>query len=201
MKTQHYIVGIDEVGRGPLAGPVAVGAVAATPAMLRKFRDIKESKQLSAEKREAWVKRIRAAQKASVNGELNVAVRMVSAKEIDRIGIAPAIRKALARALTSLALDPRQVTVLLDGGLKAPPEYKKQKTIIRGDASETAIAMASVVAKVRRDKLMVRLANTYPKYDFATHKGYGTAQHIALIRKHSLSEIHRKSFCRSFIKD
>lgn len=200
MKKQRYIIGIDEVGRGPLAGPVAVGAVATTPAILRKFRDIKESKQLSAEKREAWVKRI-TAEKKLAGDELRFAVAMVSAKEIDRIGIAPAIRKALARALKVLALDPSSVTVLLDGGLKAPPEYKKQKTIIRGDASETAIAMASVVAKVRRDKLMVRLAKNYPHHDLATNKGYGTAKHIALIRKHGLSEIHRKSFCTAFATD
>ena len=194
MKRTRFIIGIDEVGRGPLAGPVAVGAVAATAAMLRKFRTIKESKQLSEAKREEWSKLIHAA----ASNELHLAVSMVSAKEIDRIGIAPAIRKALAASLKKLNLDPRDSTVLLDGGLKAPPEYKKQKTIIRGDASETAIAMASVIAKVKRDRLMVTLDAKYPKYGFAQHKGYGTSLHIKAIKKHGLTPLHREHFCIHF---
>lgn len=195
MTKRRFIVGIDEVGRGPLAGPVAVGAVALTPLLQRKFRAIKESKQLSPAQREVWNAKILAA----VNDELRISVAMVSAKEIDRIGIAPAIKKALAKALSSLALDPKECTVLLDGGLTAPPEYTHQETIIRGDASETTIAMASVIAKVKRDAHMVRLASKYPNYNFAQHKGYGTKAHIEALFCHGLSEIHRKSFCR-FLK-
>ena len=173
-----------------MAGPVAVGVVALTPRMRKKFRTIKESKQLSEEKREAWVKII----KSEEGDELRTTVAMVSAKEIDRIGIVPAIRKALARAITKLKLNPSHCTVLLDGGLKAPPEYKKQQTIIRGDASETAIAMASVVAKVKRDRLMVALEKKHPHYGFAQHKGYGTKAHYRAIKKHGLTALHRRSF-------
>lgn len=191
MKRTRFIIGIDEVGRGPLAGPVAVGAVAATAAMLRKFRTIKESKQLSEGKREEWTKVI----KAHEGDELRVAIAMVSAKEIDRIGIVPAIRIALATSLRKLAIHPSDCAVLLDGGLKAPLEYKKQKTIIRGDESETVIAMASVVAKVKRDKLMVGEDKNYPNYGFAKHKGYGTKAHMRALNKHGLSLLHRKSFC------
>lgn len=192
MKSARYIIGIDEVGRGPLAGPVAVGAIAITPQLLKKFRTIKESKQLSETKREEWSAKIFAA----AGDELHVAVAMVSAKEIDRIGIAPAIRKALRVALKKLAIDPKDARVLLDGGLYAPDEYTNQETIIRGDASETAIAMASVVAKVKRDTLMIRLAKKYPEYNFSQHKGYGTKAHIQALHAHGLSEIHRKSFCK-----
>lgn len=188
---RKYTIGIDEVGRGPLAGPVAVGAVVATSRMLQKFRDIKESKQLSAHQREAWSARIA----ASKSAELNFAISFVSSHIIDTKGISFAIRLALARALKKLDIEPSDCTVLLDGGLRAPEEYDSQKTIIRGDSSETAIAMASVVAKVARDSVMTKEDIKYSEYGFRQHKGYGTAKHIAAIRKHGLSKIHRVSFC------
>ncbi len=191
---KRFIIGIDEVGRGPLAGPVAVGAIAASPAMIRRFRGIKESKQLSHERRSEWVKLM----KEREGEELRLAVAMVSAKEVDRIGIAPAIRRALARAIAKLGVDPRASIVLLDGGLHAPKEYEVQRTIVGGDAKETAIAMASVLAKERRDDLMRRYARRYPKYGFEGHMGYGTKAHIAAIKKHGLTPLHRASFCRSF---
>ena len=191
MRRAKYIIGIDEVGRGPLAGPVAVGAVAATPLMLRRFRAIKESKQLSPAKREEWDKKMC----DLASHELRLAVSMVSAREIDRIGITAAIRKALAASLRKLSIDPSECEVLLDGGLSAPLSYERQTTIIRGDASVTAIAMASVIAKVKRDGLMVREAKRYPEYGFAAHKGYGTKTHMDALRKHGLSPLHRKSFC------
>lgn len=191
--SKKFIVGIDEVGRGPLAGPVAVGAVAATPAMIRKFRAIKESKQLSPREREEWYAKI----KSLSSDELCFVVAIVAAKTIDRIGIVPAIRRALAASLKKLAVDPRECTALLDGGLHAPPEYKNQKTIIRGDASETVIAMASVVAKVERDRLMAgKLHRKFPVYGFDRHKGYGTKVHYEALAKHGLSPEHRKSFLR-----
>ena len=195
MKKVRYIIGIDEVGRGPLAGPVAVCALAATPHMLKHFRGIKDSKQLSEAQREAWLKIIKAHQ----GDELSFAVTMISAREIDLRGIAPAIRKALASSLKKLAIDPSECEVRLDGGLKAPPQYKKQKTIIKGDEKESAIAMASIVAKVARDRLMVRLDAKYAEYrlyGLAQHKGYGTKAHIAAIARHGLSDIHRASFCK-----
>ncbi|HXK37748.1 MAG TPA: ribonuclease HII [Candidatus Paceibacterota bacterium] len=188
-----YIIGIDEVGRGPLAGPVAVGAILATPDMLQAFTEIKESKQLSEKKRELWNDKILAAR-----GEgLRSVVCFVPAEEIDVIGIAPAIKKALKEGLVQLAVDPTECRVLLDGGLYAPEEYINQETIIGGDGKETIIAMASVVAKVARDRLMVQLAESYPEYDFAKHKGYGTKAHMDAIRTHGLSKEHRRSFCKN----
>ncbi len=194
MKKWKFIIGVDEVGRGPLAGPVAVGAVLATPRMLWRFRAIKESKQLNPKQREAWVLSIN----ASCGEELSFAVSFVSAGVIDKKGITFAIRTALRRSLAKLDVDPESVLVLLDGGLHAPECYSQQKTIIRGDATETAIAMASVVAKVARDRHMIRLHKKFPQYDFPRHKGYGTALHIAAIKKHGLSVLHRKSFCGNF---
>lgn len=191
MKTKpKFIIGIDEVGRGPLAGPVAVGAVLATPATLRRFRHIKESKQLSPKAREEWSLRIRNA----AGSDLRIAVSFVSATMIDKKGIVPAIRTALATSLKKLRVNPAECCVLLDGGLVAPPEYTTQQTIIRGDASETVIAMASVVAKVERDQLMTVLHKKFPKYGFDAHKGYGTKKHIHTIRKHGPSLEHRLTF-------
>ena len=189
----RYIIGIDEVGRGPLAGPVAVCALAATPHKLKYFRSIKDSKQLSEAQREAWLKIMKAHQ----GDELSFAVTMISPREIDLYGIAPAIRKALASSLKKLGINPAECEVRLDGGLKAPLAYVKQKTIIKGDEKESAIAMASIVAKVARDKLMVRQDKQYPGYGFTAHKGYGTRAHISAIRRLGLSAIHRKSFCKN----
>ena len=189
----RYIIGIDEVGRGPLAGPVAVCALAVSPHMLKHFRGIKDSKQLSESQREEWLQLI----KMHMGDELRFAVSMVSAKEIDQKGIAPAIKKSLAASIKKLGISPADCEVRLDGGLKAPPEYKKQKTIIKGDEKESMIAMASIVAKVTRDRLLVRLDKKYPGYGLAGHKGYGTVSHIAAIRSLGFSGIHRRSFCKN----
>ena len=192
----RFVIGIDEAGRGPLAGPVAVGAVGVTRDMLRKFRTIKESKQLSAEKREVWTKEILRVAKEQ-KSELRTAVTMVSAKEIDTHGIVSAIKKALTTSIKKLNINPNDCEVLLDGGLKAPLEYKKQRTIIRGDASKTAIAMASVIAKVKRDAYMTNLDKKYPNYGFAQHKGYGTKEHYRALKRKGISPLHRKSFLKS----
>ncbi len=185
-----FQIGIDEVGRGPLAGPVAVGAVVATPRMIRRFRDIKESKQLTAKAREEWYARIQ----DSVGDDLRFAVSFVSASMIDRKGIVWAIRHALAASIKKLNVNPAECRVLLDGGLVAPAEYTAQQTIIRGDASETVIAMASVMAKVKRDRLMIARNKKLSMYEFPVHKGYGTKKHIHAIRTHGPSKEHRLTF-------
>lgn len=193
MENPRYVIGIDEVGRGPLAGPVAVCALRITPRLLLRFKTIKESKQLSERQREIWYGRML----ARTGPELSFAVSFVGARIIDEKGIQYAIRLALTRSLRKLHARPDQCLVLLDGGLYAPKAYAKQRTIIRGDATKTVIAMASVVAKITRDRLMSRLHAKHPAYGFARHKGYGTMTHYAAIRKHGLSEQHRKSFLRT----
>ncbi len=190
-----FLVGIDEVGRGPLAGPVAVGVAMATPEAIKKFKKIKESKQLSRGQREEWYAKICAKESG-----IRVAVSFVSARVIDKQGINSSIRKAISRGLKKLSPNPKQSRVLLDGGLEAPAEFANQETIIRGDAKETIIAIASVVAKVERDQLMLRVHKKYPQYGFDTHVGYGTAKHIAAIKKYGLTLLHRKSFCTSFME-
>lgn len=190
-----YYIGIDEVGRGPLAGPVAVGAVLATNEVLAQFSEIKESKQLSEKKREIWNTRILDA----VSDDLRTNVAFVSAARIDEIGIAPAIKEALTHAIGELAANPNECRVLLDGGLYAPEEYTNQETIIKGDANEVVIAMASVIAKVARDRHMLTLDPKYPGYGFAKHKGYGTAAHCVAIKERGLSAEHRKTFCSKII--
>jgi len=201
MKTR-FVVGVDEAGRGPLAGPVAVGAVAiredarAKRALKKAFPNVRDSKQLSSKKRDEWFSLIQQLAKA---GHLSWAVSFSSAKTIDEKGITRAIASAIARSLRKLVANPKNISVLLDGGLKAPKEYAQQKTIVRGDATHLPIALASVCAKVLRDRRMERYALLYPVYAFEEHKGYGTKKHVRAIRKHGLSQIHRKSFCRGVI--
>jgi ribonuclease HII len=184
------IVGIDEAGRGPLAGPVAVGAVALLQLAGLDLTGLKDSKQLSPAARAAWFLKMRDWRAA---GQLNYATALVGAKLIDERGISWAIRSGLARCLQKLEIgfDSR---ILLDGGLRAPKLYLNQTTIIRGDESEPAIALASIAAKIRRDRHLVRLAQRYPDYGFEIHKGYGTARHYAALAQHGPCPIHRRSF-------
>ena len=187
-----YLIGIDEVGRGPIAGPVAVGAfVFLKPSAKKYFKGVKESKQLSESKREEWFSKILDAKKI---GLINFSVTFQSEKVIDKKGISFAIKKCLAISLDKLKINPKDVEVRLDGGLKAPLEYINQKTIIKGDAKETVIALASICAKVLRDRKMREWSRKYPKYGFDVHKGYGTKGHYEAIKKHGLMALHRRSF-------
>ena len=190
------------MGRGPIAGPVAVGAfVVLDPAAVsrsRIFRGVKESKQLTPEARERWFAIIQSAQRS---GLVDFAVTFQSEKIIDTKGISFAISTALASSLEKLGVEPARAVVLLDGGLRAPDHFKNQKTIIRGDTKETVIALASICAKVLRDRRMVRLALKHPGYGLAEHKGYGTKAHYAAIKRQGLSVLHRQSFCRSLAKN
>lgn len=191
------LVGIDEVGRGPLAGPVGVG-VALVPVDFDwgLIPGVTDSKQLSVGKREeifAIARQLKAA------GHLDFYVAMVSAAVIDRIGIVPAITRAMGRALTHLNLAPETAFIKLDGGLKAPTHFLYQKTIIKGDAKEPVIGLASIVAKVTRDRYMVRMGKKSPfaPYTFTTHKGYGTKAHRAAIAQYGLSSLHRVTYCKN----
>ena len=184
MKKRRIIIGIDEAGRGPLAGPVCVGAVLAK-GKRQVLRGIKDSKKLSAGKREYWEKIIKK------NFESHYV--FVSHKTIDKIGISKALLLGVRKVLKKFSQKP--VLVLLDGLLKAPDDYK-QKTIIKGDERVPIISAASIIAKVVRDKRMVQLHKKFPKYRFDVHKGYGTKMHYKKIKQNGLSLIHRKSFCK-----
>jgi ribonuclease HII len=186
------VIGIDEAGRGPLAGPVAVGLVAVREGfdVAGEFPGVRDSKQLSEKKREQLFELLvtRVAQ-----GDARYQVELESAEAIDREGIALVIRRALRRGLDALAPDSRWVTVLLDGGLRAPVEYA-QESIIRGDESIPLISLASIAAKVTRDRLMNDFAKQYPAYGFERHKGYGTKTHYEALKNYGLTVIHRRSF-------
>ena len=199
-----YLIGIDEVGCGPLAGPVAVGAFLIPVANLNKvrliFRGVKESKQLNESRREAWFSIIQGAQK---DGLIDYRVTFKSEKIIDDRGLSFAIRSALAKSIGDLRIadkkiNPIQCRALLDGGLKAPKEYVNQKTIIKGDEKEMVIALASICAKVLRDRKLVKFAKRYPFYGFDIHKGYGTRAHYSAIKKLGVCAIHRRSFLKHF---
>lgn len=190
----EFCVGIDEAGRGPLAGPVAVGA-AMVPVDFdwKVLPGVTDSKQVSAKKRAVI---FGCAKKLRNEGRLDFAVSLVSARQIDKLGIVPAIALAMHRAISRLNLDPRNIHVKLDGGLKAPEQFV-QETIIKGDQKEKVIGLASICAKETRDAYMRQIAAKpqFAAYDFAAHKGYGTAAHRAAIKKHGLCVEHRQSFC------
>ena len=196
MARTRYLIGIDEAGRGPLAGPVSVGAVLVPTAFdWGQVEGARDSKKMTPTARGVVYAQLQALAREK---KLRFSVALSSARTIDRIGIVPAIRRALARAIVKLDADPRDCTVLLDGGLVAPEEFIYQETIVRGDDSEPVISLASIAAKVHRDRLMVRLGEKYPKYSFETHKGYGTALHRQAIQTYGLCAIHRRAFCTSF---
>ncbi len=187
-----YVIGIDEAGRGPIAGSVSVGAVC-IPVRFdwEPWQGVRDSKKLTPRAREEWFTKIH---RAHQEGILSYAVSFASARYIDRHGIVPAIQSALSRALRQLDADPLETLVLLDGSLKAPGVFYFQKTIIRGDQLEPVISLASIAAKVLRDRKMRQLAKKYPGYDFEIHKGYGTRGHYTRLRKHGPCAIHRRSF-------
>ncbi len=197
-RSTKYLIGIDEAGRGPLAGPVSVGVVIINTNDFKKrkkwFNGIKDSKKLSEKSREEWFAKIK---KAKHDGWMEFVAAFGSARAIDKIGINRVIRDAINRALLKLVPDPRQTKVLLDGGLRAPTNYIFQETIIKGDEKEPTIAAASIVAKVSRDRLMKKTAKKYPRYDFEKHKGYGTPGHYQKIKRHGPSPIHRRSFLKN----
>lgn len=188
------IVGIDEAGRGPLAGPVAVGVVALLPEFdLSLLAGIRDSKKLSERMRNVWFEKLEVWQAA---GLLRAAVVYEEAGAIDELGIATVIRRAVAAGLSRVATDPHSADVRLDGSLCAPKEYVHQRTIIRGDESEPVISLASVAAKVSRDRRMRAYAETLPEYGFEIHKGYGTKKHYEALALLGPSVIHRRTFLK-----
>ena len=183
----QYICGIDEVGRGPLAGPVVAGAV-----ILPKDCDIlylNDSKKLSEKMREALYDEIM--EKAIATG-----IGIVGPQRIDEINILQATYEAMRMAISNLKVRP---DLLLNDAVTIPEVNIRQVPIIKGDAKSASIAAASIIAKVTRDRLMVQYEDVLPGYGFAGNKGYGSALHIQAIREKGPTPIHRQSFIKNFI--
>lgn len=224
-KNIKYIIGIDEVGRGPIAGPVAVAAfkllITDYQLLIENAKEelkipLRDSKKLSKKQREVWFNFLK---KQKEEGNCDYAVSFVSSENIDKFGINKCIQKALNKSLEKVTSSeilfvspsdeagrgarPSQKELLapfgmlyvyLDGGLKAPSEYINQETIIKGDELHPIISMASIMAKVSRDRVMTNFAVEYPEYGFEKHSGYGTKAHYEAIKKHGQTPIHRKTF-------
>ena len=191
MKSHKWHIGIDEAGRGPLAGPVSVGAVMVKSDFdFSIFKNLKDSKKLSESKREEFFE--------VIDKKIKYKVVMVSNKVIDKKGISYAIKFAIKSLLKKLNPNIKNTKIFLDGSLKAPQEFT-QETIIKGDEKIPTISLASIMAKVTRDRHMKKISNKYPAFNFDIHKGYGTRKHIEAIKKHGPSELHRKSFISRII--
>lgn len=183
----NIVCGVDEAGRGPLAGPVFAAAVILPQGLV--IEGIDDSKKLSEKKREALYCEIK-----SLALAFNVA--FATEKEIDEVNILNATFLAMKRAVDGLILQPN--LVLIDGN-RAPDIGLPTKTIIKGDSLSVSIAAASILAKVERDRLMKKLSEKYPSYGFEKHKGYGTKLHVEAIKKYGPAEIHRKSFLKKIL--
>ena len=182
-----YICGIDEVGRGPLAGPVVAGAVILPKDC--KILYINDSKKLSAKKREELYDVI-------MEQAVAVGIGMASPQRIDEINILQATYEAMREAIQKLSVQP---DILLNDAVTIPQVDIRQVPIIKGDAKSISIGAASIVAKVTRDRLMEEYAKVLPEYDFASNKGYGSAAHIAALKQYGPSPIHRSSFIKNFV--
>ena len=183
-----YICGIDEVGRGPLAGPVVAAAV-----ILPKDCNIlyiNDSKKLSEAKREELYEQI-------VEQAISIGIGVVSQQRIDEINILQATYEAMREAVANLKVTP---DLLLNDAVTIPNLSMKQVPIIKGDAKSISIAAASIVAKVTRDRMMVEWGKIYPEYDFAGNKGYGSKKHIEALKEVGPCKLHRKTFISSFVE-
>ncbi|MFH1978868.1 MAG: ribonuclease HII [Patescibacteria group bacterium] len=206
-RKKFVLIGIDEAGRGPLAGPISVAAVMkivekknymklsgrndlCSLGKDKKLKGIKDSKKLSAKQREEWLEVIKR------NFEYRVA--MVGSQIIDRIGINRATYLAVARVLHKLSMSNTHSLVLLDGSLRAPKNYD-QEAIIKGDERIPLISAASVVAKVYRDRKMWKFHQLFPEYGFNKHKGYGTRLHYEKIAQNGLCLYHRRSYLKRLV--
>ena len=180
------VCGIDEAGRGPLAGPVCAAAVILPKGCV--IEGVNDSKKLTEKKREALFDIIK--EKA-----LAYSIAVADEKEIDEVNILQATYLAMRRAFEGLEIKPDMA--LVDGN-RDPILGIPTKTIVKGDANSMSIAAASILAKVTRDRFMLEMDEKYPEYQFAKHKGYGTKLHYEMLAKYGASEIHRKTFLRSF---
>jgi len=182
-KEINSIAGVDEAGRGPLAGPVVAAAVVLPRGLI--IPDLKDSKQLSAKKRKILFGIIK--KKA-----LAYAVGIVNSEIIDEINILQATFLAMHNAVVKLKVKPD--LCLIDGNREVPGLFCNQKAVVSGDAKSASVAAASILAKVSRDEIMLEYAKVYSVYDFEKHKGYGTRRHIEALRKYGVCPIHRTTF-------
>jgi ribonuclease HII len=182
MSESMLMCGVDEAGRGPLAGPVSAAAVILDPT--RPIEGLADSKKLSEKQRDQLAPIIR-------ERALAWAVAYAEVDEIDTVNILQATLLAMRRAVLALPIQPQQVLV---DGLYCPQTGIPSKAIVKGDSKIAAISAASILAKTARDELMLKLHTQYPQYGFDRHKGYPTAAHVAALREHGVSEVHRRSF-------
>lgn len=187
-KGYRFIAGVDEVGRGPLAGPVVCAAVIMPLDEELLIEGVDDSKKVSPKKRETLAELIKERAYAYTVFE-------VSEKEIDEINILEATKKGMREALLALEISPD--VVITDGNMTLDIPFP-QSSVIHGDALSYSIGAASIVAKVYRDALMDELAKTYPAYGFEKNKGYGTAEHINAIKEYGLCPVHRRTFTKKF---
>ena len=197
---ERFWVGIDEVGRGPVAGPVYVCAFLAEANEIQSIVSgiklpLRDSKKLTEKMRQKWFDYL---QKLAKEKKIRYIMTKASNKEIDDKGIAVCIRAAVDNCLEKLNLNITETKVFLDGGLKCNEKYN-QETIIKGDENIPVIALASIVAKVSRDKEMDELAKTHDKYGWQKNKGYGTKAHMDAIDKFGTCELHRVSFLKNHV--
>ncbi len=193
-------IGIDEVGRGALAGPVMVAAAAVIPNIrfsISKLGPLRDSKKLTPKQREAWFARFK------THPGISFAVARIYPRRIERLNISRAAnlaaRHAYQRLISNIQYPVSNVRVYLDGGLflgSRQAQPSNAITLVKGDEKITAIKIASIVAKVHRDRFMCRLSKRYSAYGFDVHKGYGTKKHYAALKKFGMSEAHRKTFCK-----
>ena len=182
MSARLWVCGVDEAGRGPLAGPVFAAAVILADDVV--IDGLADSKKLTARKREALALEIKAS-------AIAWSVASASVEEIDALNILRASLLAMRRAVDGLAVAPREVLV---DGLHCPELECPARAVVRGDATIAAISAASILAKVTRDEAMLELHRRHPQYRFDRHKGYPTAAHLAALRAHGVSDVHRRSF-------
>jgi ribonuclease HII len=190
LKESKHIIGIDEAGRGPLAGPVVAAAVLDSP---KKIRGIKDSKLLSEKERERLY--------VEIINNYKWGIGIVSPKRIDKVNILEATKEAMVKAVHNLEKKYKLKIdhLIIDGNMKINIDIS-QKSVIGADRKIYCVSTASIVAKITRDHLMIKYDKLYPEYNFKKHKGYGTREHLKLIKKYGSCEIHRKSF-KPFDKD
>ena len=199
LKGVNSIAGIDEAGRGPLAGPVVVACVIMPRDSM--IEGVNDSKKVSEKKREKLYEQI-------IEEAIAYGVGIISQEEIDRINILNATKEGLTMAIKEMEKDLREKQrgfekpeiILVDALTKIDTDGISYKSIIKGDAKSYSIAAASIIAKVTRDRIMRQWNEVYPMYGFEKHKGYGTAAHIAAIKEYGLCPLHRRSFVKNIVK-